>query len=159
MTDPKFTIGGVDYPVPVIGAFDMDEAEILYDETGYVLSDFTVVDEDGEPVRVDEVVEMLKNPRLLRVLLHVAYRRGNRDAKPAQIRDTVGQVSFADALDAWLELLGGGDDGPPVLEESTSKPSEPSTPESDVKSGTSGNGLRLDLGRSEDQLAPTTPGS
>jgi len=158
--EPGFTIDGERYPVPVIGSFDMDEAEILYDATGYVLSDFMLNGPDGKPSdeRIDELIRMLENPKLLRVLLYVAYRRGNRDVKDQQIREAVGRVPFADASREWSELFKEDDESPPDRE-STSEHDGTSPSELVDSNGTSGAGSAPTSDDPASLLASTTGGS
>jgi hypothetical protein len=127
-----FTIDGAEYPIPQVATFDMDEAEILWDYTQFTLPDFGA-GENGQydEARVVEILGMMRNPRFLRTLLHVAYRRGNPDASKATIEKAVGRVSNVEALSAWVELLE-GDAGPPA-QESTSEPTR-SSPSSTVDS-------------------------
>jgi hypothetical protein len=135
-----FEIDGAEYPIPVLATFDMDEAQVLWDNCQIGLEDL-VPDQDGEwsDDRRREVVVIMTNPAFLRTMLHVAYRREHHDMPRHLIDDKVGKVSMVLALRRWSSLLDEDDASPPP-QESTTTPDEASRNASDDSSMSSGNG-------------------
>ena len=119
MADPEsgFMVNGTVYPIPAFDTFDLDEAQVLYDYAGLGLEDFAVDLEDTE--QVAEATQKLKNPGFLRALVHIAYRRGNPDIKPADVKAAAAAVNY---LDVFVAAIGqAADADPPVSEEQTSE--------------------------------------
>lgn len=104
-TDTGFMISGRLYPVPDMGTFTMDEAQILYDYSGLGLEDFAAP-EDEDPEETRERRRRLRNPGFLRALMHIAYQRGNPDIRPARIKALIGNANVI----AAFEHLGEGEE-------------------------------------------------
>ena len=140
-TEAGFKIDGTLYEIPALDSFDMDEAQILWDSTGMALEDFVPPGgEDVEPEEIEEYQEKLshqvKNPAFLRVLMHVAYRRGNPKLPEGRIKDVVRSVNHLDAMVDFLRSSQAkGDRRPP---ESTTEQPQSSGRSSDDSSASSG---------------------
>ena len=119
--ESRFVIEGQDYPIPGFDTFDIDEAQILYDNSGLTLEDFVIDDEDAEEVA--ELERKLRNPGFIRTLLHVAYQRGNPGLTAAKVKQITGRTNL---LQAWENFLEGmvDDENPPEPQRSRLKPQE-----------------------------------
>lgn len=131
--DLGLLIDGERYPLPQIMSFDLDEAELLFDKSGLTLEDFiTAEDREG----LEKLLGHYRNPHVIRVLAHVAYRRKNRDARPAQIESLIGKTNAADIVASLLQtIMEEVDESPPV---STTEPKATSPSSSVTKSESSG---------------------
>lgn len=94
-----FEIGGDEYPIPTLSSFSMDEAIVFFNVNGYPVEDLWLVPDEED---ADERLERLRNPAVVKALLHVAYRRGNPDRSDKEIGRIIGQVSLAVALSAFI---------------------------------------------------------
>lgn len=142
-----FLIDGAEYPIPNVWDFDADEEQILWDYTGLVLADFIRVDpeaEDAERLEAERKRRLL-HPGLTRTYLHVAYRRGNRDVKDAEIRRLIGTVK---RLEAMERIFAEDDADPPAPTVTTTTPDESSPSVQSVTDATT-----------TDSPASSTPGS
>lgn len=101
-----FEIGGKFYDVPRLETFDLDEEQILYDISGLVQMDFV----SAHPEATDEVkaavdfriLSAVRNPAFKRALIHIAYRRQNRDKTFDEIESLIGRASAVDTEAALL---------------------------------------------------------
>ena len=117
VTEQGIEIDGRTYEIPALESLDMDECQILYDYSGTALEDFA----PGDPnLPADELreyeraqVAMVKNPAFKRALVHIAYRRENRETPDAEIRDAVGAANML-AVTTSLFRTSEADDGPPA---------------------------------------------
>jgi hypothetical protein len=130
MSESMFDVEGERLEVPVWDSFGWDEAQFVYDRTGYAIEDFVVADPDAseaEQLAHEKSVETkVKNPALKRALVAIAYVRAHPDAKYDEVFDGLGGKAM---LDAFAELAGEDSDAedeprPPDEEGSTSEPSE-----------------------------------
>jgi len=112
-----FLIEGTIYEVPGLESFTMDEAQILYDNSGLTLEDFS----DDEA----DVKTRMKNPGLMRSLMEIAYRRGNPHLKPQQVKDLIGSVNQIDSFSTLAEADDVDPTQPSTLNPSPNSPSEP----------------------------------
>lgn len=132
--DLGLLIDGERYPLPQIMSFDLDEAELLFDKSGLTLEDF-ITAEDSEGL--EKLLGHYRNPHVIRVLAHVAYRRKNRDAKPAQIESLIGKTNAADIVASLLQtIMEEVDESPPVSATEPEKSSPPSSVDKSESSGT-----------------------
>jgi hypothetical protein len=131
-----FMIDGQLYEVPGWDTFTMDEAQVLFDYTGFTIED-VAADPDETDEAKEERTERFKNPGLLRAFMHIAYQRGNKDVKPARVKTLIGSANLLDSLEAFASKKDGedeeGDESPPV---STTEPA-PSSPSRPVEQNTS----------------------
>lgn len=154
-----FLIGGNTYPVPSLGTLNMDEAQVLYDYSGLVIEDFlSLLPEAAETEKEEhqeELARRMRNPALLRSLMHIAYQRGNTDVRAAQVKEIVAGENALEAILAFVEAEVEGDELPPA---STTEP-EPSSPSGSVVSSTSsGHPSANDSAPPEDPPGSTGPG-
>lgn len=104
-TESGFMIDGRLYPVPDMGTFTMDEAQILYDYSNLGLEDFAAPEDETEE-ETERRERRLHNPGFLRALMHIAYARGNPEARPAKIKALIGNANVISAF----EHLGAGEE-------------------------------------------------
>ena len=76
MTDTGFEIDGKSYEVALPSTFDMDEAQIFYEYTGFVVEEIWLG--GGE--------DLTRRPGFLAALAHISFRRGNETAENDEIR-------------------------------------------------------------------------
>jgi len=136
-----FEIAGAEYPIPPLASFTMDEAVVFYNACGYPIEDLWLIPADED---LEAQLEKLRNPAVVKTLLHVAYRRGHPDVSDKQIAKTVGQVPLAVALAAFIP---DDDEVPAVPLERTIEPNESSKRSSLDAPRSSGSGS----GRSSDE--------
>jgi len=131
-----FEIGGRTYEIPALGDFTMAEAQILYDASGITVEDF-LLDDDGDDR--SGFLEKLRNPGLMRALMHVAYQRGNPDMRAAAVAEAIANVNYLEALTDLIEARRRqeGDAGPL---DTTKQPDGPSQSGSGASSESSGHG-------------------
>lgn len=140
------------YDVPGLETFTMDEAQLLYDYSGLGLEDFMAPDEDETDDERRRREKALRNPGLLRALMHVAFQRGNPTMKPVRVRELIGKVNLV----AAMEALGAGeedDDASPPA--STSEPEQSSPSEWPASSESSGGGSTNGSDPPDAQPTPT----
>lgn len=140
-----FTIHGKEYPIPTVQSFDMDEAQILWELCGFGMERFQPDENEGRysAEAQAELVKVMISPPFLRTLLHVAYRRGNRQASRKDIDQALGRLPFTQVLDEWsAQLLADEEDdaSPPDPSRLMSAPPASSPRSSESSSGSSGNG-------------------
>lgn len=133
MADASFVIDGVDYPIPGLDSFDMDEAVILYEHCKLSVEDFAIDDED--PEEVEELAEKTKHPGFVKALMIVAYMRGNRGVKRNKAEVVIGKSNLMDAYEAFIDA-GGEED--PTEAQKTSESSEASSASSSGNGAASG---------------------
>lgn len=92
-SETGFMIDGRLYPVPDLGTFTMDEAQILFDYSSLGLEDFATPKEDATEEELEARRRRLRNPGFYRALMHIAYARGNPKEKPATIRAMIGAAN------------------------------------------------------------------
>jgi hypothetical protein len=139
MTDVTgFEIDGRVYEVPSLGTFNLDEAQVLYDYSGLVIEDFLgLLPEATNAERQEHEEQMgarMRNPGLLRALMHIAYQRGNPREKTQRIKEL---VSNANALEALLEFVAAGSEGDDEVPLASTTEPERSSETSSVDSSTS----------------------
>lgn len=162
MAEAGFEIEGRVYPIPEIGTFDMDEAQVLWDYAELALEDFALADPDAseeEQSAHEKALERkIRNPAFKRSLLVVAYHRGNPTVPLAKVKELMGRVNMVAALEAFVDEEE-GEASPPAESESTRLQSASSSNGSDDSSTSSG----LDSTTTSDEpvllLAPTGAGS
>lgn len=98
-----FIIDGKTYPIPTLDTLNMDEAQILYDYSGLTIEDFAPAgeDEDEEEILAARV-QKAKNPAFLRALMHIAYLRGNPQAKAPYVKTVLGAINQMDVIEQYL---------------------------------------------------------
>jgi hypothetical protein len=122
MSETGFLIDGKTYPVVAIPDMDMDELQLVYEACGITLQGWALRDSDDPEQRL-EWEEGVANPQWMRVLLHVAYQRGNPDMPAEQVAKTVAKVKWIEAtLPMMLEQ---DDDQEPADPNPVGGPSEP----------------------------------
>lgn len=144
----RFLIEGREYEIPHVVDFNLDEAQVLYDHTGFVVEDF-VTDDD------EELTRMSRHPGFMRTMLHVAYQRGNPTLSRVKVEKLIGaQNAFTSAhIVGTVEQEDDADD-PPV---STSKPVEPN--ENGLLENESGTGSSTPTPGSDSSTGSTEPGT
>lgn len=90
-----FRIDGSDYEIPELGSFLMGEAMILYDNTGLMLSDFAL-DED-DPTQAEKLTRNILHPGTVKTRMVVAYMRGNRNASREAAEAIIDQSNWLEA--------------------------------------------------------------
>lgn len=155
-----FRIDGRVYEIPTLDTLDLDEQEIFWDLTQMGVEDFVPpsIDEPDEVLAEyrAEMSRRVKNPRFLRALVHIAYRRGNRELPEAAIVAVVGSVNYSGVFVDFIAASRGDDAGPPVAE-STSELDE-SSPRSSVDSNANG-GTDTSSGSDEPDATPSPTGT
>jgi hypothetical protein len=130
-----FDINGTIYPVPPLDTFDMDEAQVLYDYSGLTLEDFAE-DADETPQDREERERKLKNPGLMRALMHVTYQRRHRELKRQDVERLIGSANI---LQAYATLSSDVQEDEGLPPEQTTDPQPSSESGSVVSSTSSGN--------------------
>lgn len=160
----KFKIDDVEYALPPIAEFDMDEWEIVYDYSQLLFSDFaplaTFDEETGELIEGDEKEELARRrktqqPAFRKALLHIAYRRAHPDAGLEEIKDIVRRARQSDFIEALYDASEPdveGDARPPEL---TPKPDESSPRTNDDSSDSGSDGSTKSSGEAAAQPVPT----
>lgn len=119
-TTNKFTLDGTEYETPDFLELEIGDWEVVYDECGVVLSDFAPPDPEKPDAEAEGARQQkLKNPRLERSFLMIAYMRAHPDATQDEARE----VTKRARLIPLLESMSGGEADPPT---SARKP-EPSS--------------------------------
>lgn len=143
MTDQQtgFVVGDQTYPVPGLETFTMDEAQVFYDRCGLTIEDFLTVDEENR-LEVDDLNQKSKNPRFLRAMIEIAYRRGHPGVDDSTVQDAVRGINHLAALAAMNLYFAGAveeaDAGPPA--ETPEHGAAPAAESSGFSNGTSGDG-------------------
>lgn len=129
-----FLIDGEDIPFPELAeGFDMDEAMIFFEYTGFPIEDLMVDTEELDPEEVKAVEMKMRGPKTVAALMHLGYRRVHPKAAASNIRKLIGQTNFVDALKG-LALPVEGDASPPEMTTSPTT-SDESSPASSASSG------------------------
>lgn len=89
-----FEINGETYEVPMPSTFDMDEAQVFYDYTGWVVEEIWLGDLDW--------AEIGRKPGFLSALVHIAYRRAHEEEADADIKALVGKQNRLSLFGAML---------------------------------------------------------
>lgn len=144
-----FEIGGDEYPIPTLSSFSMDEAIVFFNLNGYPVEDLWLVPDEED---ADERLERLRNPAVVKALLHVAYRRGNPDRSDKEIGKIIGQVSLAVALSAFIP---DSEEAPAVPLARTSEPNASSLRSSLDAPESSGHGSETSLAPPDNGLSRT----
>lgn len=152
-----FEIDGSRYEVPTLDSLNMDEAQVLYDYSGLAVEDFVPprpdMDDDDKLRHQESIAQRMKNPGLLKALLHIAYQRGNTHVRPSRVGELVGQVNVFDAV---LSLVSNEPEEDDVPLASTPRPEESSLSGSGGSSMSSGEGSGSDSDAPD--AAPATTG-
>ncbi len=114
MPDPRFVIGGTEYPVPTRSSLDLDEHVIFYDWTG---------------MHLEGIDEVQVNALMIGAFMQIAYLRANPDVSPSTARKIVGKSNYEAALAALTEE---DEESPPA--QSLSEKEPPARPENSVGS-------------------------
>lgn len=146
-----FTIDGELCEFAQVFSFALDEAQVLYDNTGLTIEDFLpFADEDEDKDTLLD--EKLKNPGFVRTLMHVAYQRKHPGMPAHKVKALIGKQSLVTALQ---ELAGAAAEEDDALPPESTTEQEPSSPRSSVeKNESSGNGSPTS---SDGQVVPLTP--
>lgn len=160
----RFVIDEREYDIPTLETFDLDEAMILYENTGLGLEDL-FYDKDAEDA--EDVAARFRHPGVIKTLVHVAFRRGNPGMNAKRVADLVGKANYTDVFVQLLEGALGGDAEDPPPEDTTKKPPGSSPESSSSKPNStlsehesSGNGsLTSSEAPAEDQQTIATPES
>ncbi len=131
----KFKIDNGEYEPPDLTTLDMNEAETLYNYTGFSLEDL-FYDEDAEDA--EEVQRRLRHPGIIKTLLHISYQRAHPDVKPARVTELIGKASYAEAVNVLAGITSEDDAGPPAPSLETNEQQQPSGESSNMNAGTSG---------------------
>lgn len=149
--DRVFTIEGADYPIPQLASLTLDEAVVFYRHTGFPVEELWAKPADVKARA--RMLDRLRDPAVVKAMLHVAVRRGHPDMPDTDIETVVGQVKLMDAL---TQLLPTGKDPDAVPLDGTNAPAASSrrrtTGASKRSGGRSPNGSDAPAGR----RAPTT---
>lgn len=133
-----FEIDGHVYPIPTWDTFDMDEAQDLYENTGFAIEDLIY---DPKAEDADAVQARFSHPGTMRTLMQVAYQRGNPNVTRKAARELIGRSNYAEALVTLLKRNRG--DQAPLAPTASSSPTPlppSSSPDSETSNGPSGNG-------------------
>lgn len=151
----EIEIDGEPFEIPMLASFDLDEEQILFDQTGLTSPDFMAADpdtdDDEQKAHNDRVMQAIKSPGFRVAHVMVAYRRKHRDIPADEIRRLAGAVK---GIDAWVNLITQSmeaDTSPLVRTTGQPEQSENETPE---KNGSSGSSSENDSGSSVDQPTP-----
>ena len=123
MSDERagFEIDGVFYEVPLPSSFDLDEAKVFYETTGFVV----------EAIWLEDLgfADLMKREGFLTALVVIAYRRANQDASIDDIRARVGKVNRQQLFVSMVASMTAGLEEPDKGkgEGTTSVPNESST--------------------------------
>lgn len=99
-----FQIEGRQYPVPPIDTFTFDELETLYRYCGLTITDWG---RRHTPEGAERWEELSTKPGFYMCLVHVAYRRGNRETPDETVAALVRDLQW---LDVMAPLFGQVDD-------------------------------------------------
>ena len=140
MADSGFVIDGIRYDIPPLDSFDIDEAQIVYENAGFVVED--LLTDPDDPDSHKRFVKNLQNPGFVKALMVIAYLRANRDSTRRKAEDLIGKSNLMDALGSLFDSLKADDVGPPEVEQQPSEgPAEPTS-----MNGTSGESSTSDSG-------------
>ena len=117
-----FEIDGKPYPLAMPSTFDMDEAQVFFDYTGFVVEEIWLSDLGWS--------DLGKRPGFLAALAHIAYRRGNENEQNDAIRLVIGKQNRLALFGSMLNALTPDE---PVSED----PNELSVPDETSSSATS----------------------
>lgn len=95
-----FQIDGRQYPVPPIDTFTFDELETLYRYCGLTITDWG---RRHTPDGAERWAELSSRPGFYMSLVHVAYRRGNRDIPDDTVAALVRDLQWLDVMAPLLE--------------------------------------------------------
>jgi len=144
VTDTGFEIDGKSYEVALPSTFDMDEAQIFYEYTGFVVEEIWLG--GGE--------DLTRRPGFLAALAHISFRRGNETAENDEIRMVVGKQNRLELFGSLLEAV----QPEPVVSEDPKEPSPDTTNSSATLSETasSQNGTEKEPDSSGKSSAPSS---
>lgn len=157
-TTDRFELDGAEYEVPSFTDLTIDDWTLVYDESKVVLADFGPIfdDEEAEAARVDK----LRNPRVEKAFLMIAYLRVHPDADLDEVRDLTGRarlVPLIDALRSAAEEEGDDADDPTkssaLSSENELKPSSKTSYDESDESSPAASALSSET--PEDRLATT----
>lgn len=129
----QFKIDDVEYDLPPLMEFDMDEWQIVFDYSGLLYSDFAPL-EDEEKERERE--RKTNTPAFHKALIHVAYRRAHPDVNEDVIKELVRRAKQIGFLNAIAVAREGDNEEETVPLGKTTEPA-PSSPKSSAASSDS----------------------
>jgi hypothetical protein len=94
----RFELDGVEYEVPAFLDLTISDWELVYDEAGVVLADFGPI--AGDSAAEKERLATLKNPRVEKSFLMIAYLRVHPDADVDTAREAAGKAKLIPLLEA-----------------------------------------------------------
>jgi hypothetical protein len=148
-----FSIDGTIYPVPDLGTFNMDEAQVMFDYSGLSMEDFVVPEDETEDEQTARE-RRLRNPGFLRALMHIAYQRANPTVRPNRVKSLIGNATVIDALGSLVVDDEPEDVDVPLLDV-TPQPSESSKNAWDDSNANSGGGSNGDSDEPDVPREPT----
>ena len=116
-----FEIDGKPYPLAMPSTFDMDEAQIFFDYTGFVVEEIWLSDLGWS--------DLGKRPGFLAALAHISYRRGNENEQNEAIRLVIGKQNRLALFGSMLNAL--------TPDEPSEDPNQLSVPDETSSSATS----------------------
>lgn len=105
-----FRVDGRIYPVPAIDTFTFDELETLHRYCGLTINDWG---RRFTPEGAEVWEKGVDKPGFQMALVHVAYRRGNREVPDDTVRDLVRDLVWLDVIEP---LLAAGEEPDPLEE-------------------------------------------
>jgi hypothetical protein len=143
-----------DYPFPEMSGLTLDECETLYRISGVVQEDFTPAPPSADAAvhaaRTQQLVDIVRNPRFRRGLLHIAVQRAHPDLDQAELEKLVGTARGVDVASWFWD----GDGDPPTVSSQNEPEKQPSSGEPSRRSG-SGSSSRSDSDAPASPLAAT----
>lgn len=143
-----FLIAGKVYEVPGLDSLTLDEAELLYEQSGLAQEDFAQEADETDEEHEARVAKMVRHPGFLGALARIAFQRGNPTVKPGQVRVILGKVNRIELFSTLGQAEEEPDEIPLVLtsEPNESSPSGSRESESSTKDSPESSGSGLENG-------------
>lgn len=97
VSDKVFEINGTGYEIALPSTFDMDEAQVFYDYTGFVVEEIWLKDLGWD--------ELGGRPGFLNALLHISYQRGNPELSSDDIKASIGKLNRIEMFGSLLNAI------------------------------------------------------
>lgn len=131
-TTSRFELDGTEYDVPEFTDLEIDDWELVYDECKVVLADFAPIESEAKDAPKNAVeleaarLERLRNPRLEKSFLMIAYRRAHPDEGIDAIRSVIGKAKLIPLIES-MKVEGEEEADDPTLTTEQEKPSDKSS--------------------------------
>lgn len=148
-----FLIAGKVYEVPMLDSLTLDEAELMYDQSGLGQEDFVQEADESDDEHTARVAKLMRRPGFMASLARIAYQRGNPTVKAAQVQLVIGKTNRLELFSKLASAEPEEDAVPLALTNAPNEPSPNGSPESEPSTGSSPASTGSDSGSGSDGQA------